>query len=196
VLSVVRFSTSITRTDASSLRTYSLSARLHYRALLEPDKDPALSAGNERQPGSRWGSQGGPPGLLAYNPQKRSSEPEGHSEMHTDDRCESSGKSLINGVAMPRASSLSGIGAGTRDDCGEQETHLGSWHSSAMSSLTLPGEIVTVAHPNLKLGPGLAQDSLSSSSRDSVLVTRAGSLNHSANGAKWWVEGNSRRVRL
>jgi hypothetical protein len=114
--------------------------------------------------------------------------------MHTDDRCDSSGKSRVNGVAMSYAGSLSGMGSRARDDCGEQETHL--WNSSTMSSLTLPGEIVTVAHPNLKLGPGLAQDSLSSSSRDSILVTRAGSLNHSANGAKWWVEGNSRRVRL
>jgi hypothetical protein len=68
--------------------------------------------------------------------------------------------------------------------------------STTMSSspaLILPGESVTVAHPNLKLGPGLAQDS---STRDRIVVTRAGTLNHSANGAKWWVEGNSRRVRL
>lgn len=75
--------------------------------------------------------------------------------------------------------------------------HEGWLESTIMSSSTLilPGETVTVTHPNLKLGPGLAQDSSSSSTSDKIIVTRAGTLNHSTNKAKWWVEGNSRRVR-
>jgi exosome complex component RRP40 len=64
-----------------------------------------------------------------------------------------------------------------------------------MSSRILPGETVSASHPNLKLGPGLLQaTSASSLNKDGILTTRAGWLNHSVNGAKWWVEGNSRRV--
>lgn len=64
-----------------------------------------------------------------------------------------------------------------------------------MSTLALPGETVSALHPNLKLGPGLLQETtLSLETPNSILTTRAGSLHHSKNGAKWWVEGNSRRV--
>ncbi|KAE9391030.1 exosome complex exonuclease RRP40 [Gymnopus androsaceus JB14] len=59
-------------------------------------------------------------------------------------------------------------------------------------SIVLPGERVPAQHVNLKLGPGLLQSSNASSSR-SIISTRAGTLNHSANGSKWWIESNSRR---
>jgi hypothetical protein len=62
-------------------------------------------------------------------------------------------------------------------------------------SIILPGERVPVSHPNLKLGPGLSQAASLNSGQDGIFTTRAGSLNHSTNRAKWWVEGNSRRVR-
>jgi exosome complex component RRP40 len=60
-------------------------------------------------------------------------------------------------------------------------------------SVTLPGEIVQAQHKNLKLGPGLLQlpNPLGPST---IITTRAGILEHSANGSKWWVESNSRRV--
>ncbi|KAJ7644201.1 hypothetical protein FB45DRAFT_897212 [Roridomyces roridus] len=51
----------------------------------------------------------------------------------------------------------------------------------------LPGQHVPAQHVNLKLGPGLLQTA------SSIIATRAGSLNHSANRSKWWVENNSRR---
>ncbi|KAF8895344.1 hypothetical protein BD779DRAFT_1498988 [Infundibulicybe gibba] len=54
-------------------------------------------------------------------------------------------------------------------------------------SFVLPGEDIPAQHVNLKLGPGLLQ------SNSNVASTRAGILNHSANGSKWWVEYNSRR---
>ncbi|KAF9049504.1 hypothetical protein BDZ89DRAFT_1057386 [Hymenopellis radicata] len=56
-------------------------------------------------------------------------------------------------------------------------------------SVVVPGEHVPAQHVNLKLGPGLTQ----SSSSPTVISTRAGTLNHSANRSKWWVESNSRR---
>lgn len=67
-----------------------------------------------------------------------------------------------------------------------------------MSSVVLPGEHVPAHHVNLRLGPGLLQHTVSpsfenSSSSQPVVATRAGSLHHSANKSKWWVEGNSRR---
>jgi exosome complex component RRP40 len=58
----------------------------------------------------------------------------------------------------------------------------------------LPGEHVPAQHVNLKLGPGLKQQT-SADGSSSIISTRAGTLNHSANGARWWVDGNSRRVR-
>ncbi|KAH7921325.1 hypothetical protein BV22DRAFT_1114479 [Leucogyrophana mollusca] len=59
-------------------------------------------------------------------------------------------------------------------------------------SIVLPGERVPAQHVNLKLGPGLLQ--LSNSKGESPIIsTRSGSLNHSANRSKWWVENNSRR---
>ncbi|TDL23304.1 hypothetical protein BD410DRAFT_769226 [Rickenella mellea] len=59
-------------------------------------------------------------------------------------------------------------------------------------SVTLPGENVQAQHKNLKLGPGLLQlpNPLGPST---IITTRAGILEHSANGSKWWVESNSRR---
>ncbi|KAJ7134722.1 exosome complex exonuclease RRP40 [Mycena epipterygia] len=64
-------------------------------------------------------------------------------------------------------------------------------------SLVLPGQHVPAQHVNLKLGPGLLQTTGNSnggaSTSPSIIATRAGSLNHSANGSKWWVENNSRR---
>ncbi|KAH9924286.1 exosome complex exonuclease RRP40 [Epithele typhae] len=56
----------------------------------------------------------------------------------------------------------------------------------------LPGESVPAQHVNLKLGPGLLQES-TSDGQTSVLSTRAGDVQHSANRAKWWIESNSRR---
>lgn len=62
-------------------------------------------------------------------------------------------------------------------------------------SVVLPGEEVPAQHVNLKLGPGLLQiPSPGSSGRESTVIsTRAGILNHSANRSKWWVESNSKR---
>lgn len=60
-------------------------------------------------------------------------------------------------------------------------------------SLVLPGELVPVQHVNLKLGPGLLQQP-SPSGESSIITTRAGELNHSPNGARWWIESNARRV--
>ncbi|EIM85950.1 exosome complex exonuclease RRP40 [Stereum hirsutum FP-91666 SS1] len=59
-------------------------------------------------------------------------------------------------------------------------------------SIVLPGETVPAQHVNLKLGPGLQQLSNAEGST-SVVSTRAGELQHSANGSKWWVESNARR---
>lgn len=61
-------------------------------------------------------------------------------------------------------------------------------------SIILPGELVPAQHVNLKLGPGLLQFS-TPQGPDSIISTRAGSLNHSANGSRWWIESNARRVR-
>lgn len=68
--------------------------------------------------------------------------------------------------------------------------------SLSMTTMTIvvPGELVPAQHINLKLGPGLIQESIAAST--SVQSTRAGTLNHSANKSKWWVESNSRRVCL
>ncbi|KAI0670971.1 exosome complex exonuclease RRP40 [Trametes maxima] len=59
-------------------------------------------------------------------------------------------------------------------------------------SLVLPGEQVSAQHINLKLGPGLLSTS-SAGSQLSIISTRAGEVLHSANRARWWIEGNSRR---
>lgn len=60
-------------------------------------------------------------------------------------------------------------------------------------SIVLPGETVPAQHVNLKLGPGLQQLSNAEGSM-SIVSTRAGELQHSTNGSKWWVESNARRV--
>jgi len=65
------------------------------------------------------------------------------------------------------------------------------FHVAAMT-LVLPGENVPAQHVNLKLGPGLLQVS-SVGEGSSIVSTRAGDLNHSANRSKWWIESNSRR---
>ncbi|KAI0056090.1 exosome complex exonuclease RRP40 [Artomyces pyxidatus] len=59
-------------------------------------------------------------------------------------------------------------------------------------SVVLPGESVPAQHVNLKLGPGL-QYSSGTEEVPRVLATRAGTLEHSANRSKWWVESNARR---
>ena len=62
----------------------------------------------------------------------------------------------------------------------------------------LPGDQIPARHVNLKLGPGLLQLSTVASNKtteSTVIATRAGTLNHSTNGSKWWIETNSRRVR-
>ncbi|RDB17864.1 Exosome complex component rrp40 [Hypsizygus marmoreus] len=62
-----------------------------------------------------------------------------------------------------------------------------------MSATVLPGTAVSAQHVNLKLGPGLLQFSGANEAGPSIITTRAGTLNHSANGSKWWVESNSKR---
>ncbi|KXN88109.1 Exosome complex component rrp40 [Leucoagaricus sp. SymC.cos] len=57
----------------------------------------------------------------------------------------------------------------------------------------VPGEKVDAQHVNLKLGPGLLQITSHGSSGSTIISTRTGILNHSANGSKWWIESNSRR---
>jgi hypothetical protein len=57
----------------------------------------------------------------------------------------------------------------------------------------VPGEKVDAQHVNLKLGPGLQQMPSNGSSK--IISTRAGAVNRSANGSRWWIESNSRRVR-
>ncbi|KZP05233.1 exosome complex exonuclease RRP40 [Athelia psychrophila] len=64
--------------------------------------------------------------------------------------------------------------------------------SSSSSYIVLPGETVPAQHVNLKLGPGLLQV-ISEISESSIISTRAGTVNHSANKSKWWVESNSKR---
>ncbi|KII90952.1 hypothetical protein PLICRDRAFT_137496 [Plicaturopsis crispa FD-325 SS-3] len=59
-------------------------------------------------------------------------------------------------------------------------------------SIVLPGEHISAQHVNLKLGPGLLQVS-DSQQAGSIISTRAGTLNHSSNGSKWWIDSNSRR---
>lgn len=65
-------------------------------------------------------------------------------------------------------------------------------HGATMS-IVLPGQVVPAQHVNLKLGPGLRQD-LSAQDAKQVTATRAGTLQHSANGSRWWVQSNARRV--
>jgi len=63
-------------------------------------------------------------------------------------------------------------------------------------STVLPGDQIPARHVNLKLGPGLLQISTVASNKtteSTVIATRAGTLNHSTNGSKWWIETNSRR---
>ncbi|KAJ3925957.1 MAG: exosome complex exonuclease RRP40 [Lentinula lateritia] len=64
-------------------------------------------------------------------------------------------------------------------------------------TIVLPGERAPARHVNLKLGPGLFQNSNASTSTGraapSIFATRAGTLNHSSNGSKWWIESNARR---
>lgn len=67
------------------------------------------------------------------------------------------------------------------------------WTPTVMSTV-LPGTQVSAQHVNLKLGPGLLQMSDAKAAGSSIITTRAGVLNHSANKSKWWVESNSRRV--
>ncbi|TEB22756.1 hypothetical protein FA13DRAFT_1694959 [Coprinellus micaceus] len=62
------------------------------------------------------------------------------------------------------------------------------------SELVFPGQSVPAKHVNLKLGPGLQQQaSYSDPSESTVVATKAGLLQHSANRSKWWVDSNSRR---
>lgn len=62
-------------------------------------------------------------------------------------------------------------------------------------SVVLPGELIQSQHKTLKLGPGL-QQSVDQQGRAAFIVTRAGTLEQNAKGNKFWVEGNSRRVRV
>ena len=62
-------------------------------------------------------------------------------------------------------------------------------HTATIMSIVLPGEQIPAKHVNLKLGPGISQMA------NAIVSTKAGTLNHSANKARWWVESNSRRVR-
>ena len=61
-------------------------------------------------------------------------------------------------------------------------------------SVVLPGELIQSQHKTLKLGPGL-QQSVDLQGRAAFVVTRAGTLEQNPKGNKFWVEGNSRRVR-
>ena len=67
------------------------------------------------------------------------------------------------------------------------------------ATFVLPGDVVPAridAQKNLKLGPGLLQVSSGtlSSVQDPIIATRAGTLNSSDNGKRWWVEKNTLRV--
>ena len=59
----------------------------------------------------------------------------------------------------------------------------------------LPGELVPAQHVNLKLGPGLLQET-TTSRENTVLATKAGEVRHTQNNKEWWVESNSWRVCL
>jgi len=59
-------------------------------------------------------------------------------------------------------------------------------------TFVLAGENIPAQHVNLKLGPGLLQLS-NADGTSSIVSSRAGTLNHSANRSKWWIESNSRR---
>lgn len=59
----------------------------------------------------------------------------------------------------------------------------------------LPGEYIPAQHVNLKLGPGLLQQSTVNES-PCVISTRAGDLQHTTNRSKWWIDSNSRRVSI
>ncbi len=61
-------------------------------------------------------------------------------------------------------------------------------------SVVLPGELIHTQHKTIKLGPGL-QQSADLQGKASIIVTRAGTLEQNPKGNKFWVEGNSRRVR-
>ncbi|KAJ3526330.1 hypothetical protein NMY22_g10206 [Coprinellus aureogranulatus] len=62
------------------------------------------------------------------------------------------------------------------------------------SELVFPGQSVPAKHVNLKLGPGLQQQaSYDNPSESTVVSTKAGLLQHSANRSKWWVDSNARR---
>jgi hypothetical protein len=61
-------------------------------------------------------------------------------------------------------------------------------------SVVLPGELIHTQHQTVKLGPGL-QQSADLQGKAAIVVTRAGILEQNAKGNKFWVEGNSRRVR-
>lgn len=82
------------------------------------------------------------------------------------------------------------------DGDGWVETESASQASTVMS-IVFPGDHVQAQHVNLKLGPGLQQLSTVTADQTAltVIATRAGELRHSANGSKWWIESNSRRVR-
>jgi exosome complex component RRP40 len=61
-------------------------------------------------------------------------------------------------------------------------------------SVVLPGELIDPPYKKLNAGPGLFHLS-NVSDGGSIISTRAGVLNHSANGRQWWIQSNSRRVR-
>lgn len=68
------------------------------------------------------------------------------------------------------------------------------------SSFVLPGDVIparTDSQKGLKLGPGLLQVSSGALSpvQDPIIATRAGILNSSDDGKRWWVEKNTLRVR-
>ena len=106
--------------------------------------------------------------------------------MKPHDRLASSGNSVSRGVDMVTE----------YESTSEEKTKIYLSPSHAMS-IVLPGEQVPAHHVNLKLGPGLLQlSSPNPTQTSSIIATRAGTLNHSSNGRKWWVENNSRRVSI
>ena len=68
------------------------------------------------------------------------------------------------------------------------------------STFVLPGDVVPAradSQKGIKLGPGLLQVSSGAlpSAQDPIIATRAGTLNSSDNGKRWWIEKNVLRVR-
>jgi exosome complex component RRP40 len=68
------------------------------------------------------------------------------------------------------------------------------------STFVLPGDVVPAradSQKSLKLGPGLLQVSSEAlpSAQDPIIATRAGTLNSSDDGKRWWIEKNVLRVR-